>query len=359
MTWSAIDPAELDLAPELGTATYRIGVIGAGGIVRASHLPAYRSQGWEVVRIASRTAERARAVADEFGIADASGDPMDVIRDERVEVVDISMPPHLQRDLCEAAFGAGKDVMVQKPMATTLEDARAIVAAAAEADRTLAVNQNGRWDPAIRACHELIRRGTFGHLVVAQIDLHTRQPWQTFWTDAEHYPRLMLLGMSIHHLDQFRFLFGDPVEITAVTSTYPGQPWAGDSIALYVLRYPSGLIATAFDDGFPWNRDWSVRYRIEGTDAIARGEIGWPSGDFSTLEFTTRERPDSWISPAFSRRWFPDAFAGTMGELFRAIETKTEPSISGRDNLGTLRLVEAAYRSAEARRTVLLEEVEA
>ena len=52
-----IDPAELDLAPELGSTSYRIGVIGAGGIVRASHLPAYASMGWDVVRIASRTME--------------------------------------------------------------------------------------------------------------------------------------------------------------------------------------------------------------------------------------------------------------------------------------------------------------
>lgn len=354
-----IDPAELDLAPELGSATYRIGVIGAGGIVRTCHLPAYRSVGWDVIRIASRTETSAQAAAREFDIPAASGDFMDVIRDDRVEVVDLSLPPHLHRELAEAAFAAGKHVLIQKPMTTTLDDARAIVDAAARAGRKLAVNQNGRWDPAIRACRELIRRGVFGTLVTASFELRTRQPWQAFWTDAEQYPRLMLLGMSIHHLDQFRFLFGDPAEVTAVTSTYPGQPWAGDSIAIYALRYESGLLAVGFDDGFPWIRDWSVDYRIEGLDAIARGDIGWPTGGFSTLEFTTRERPDSWIRPAFSRKWFPDAFVATMGELFKAIETDTEPSISGADNLHTLRLVEAAYRSAAERRTVRLEEIPA
>ena len=67
----------------------------------------------------------------------------------------------------------------------------------------------------------------------------------------------MLLGMSIHHLDQFRYLFGEPLEITAHLATHPDQPWAGESSALYVLRYESGLLATDFDDGFPWMRDWS------------------------------------------------------------------------------------------------------
>ena len=102
---------------------------------------------------------------------------------------------------------------------------------------------------------------------------------------------------------------------------------------MYVLRYEDGLLATGFDDGFPWTRDWSEAYRIEGLDGIARGDIGWPTGGFSTLEFTTRDRPDTWLRPAFSRKWFPDAFLATMGELFLAIEEDREPSISGRDNL--------------------------
>ena len=352
-----IDPGELDIAPQLGTESYRIGVIGAGKIVRECHLPAYRSAGWEVVRIASRTAESAQAAADEFDIADVSGDFDDVINDERVEVVDISLPSHRHREVAVAALEAGKHVLLQKPMANTLEDAQAIVAVAEGAGVKLAINQNGRWDPAIRACRELLDRGVFGQLITASVEMRTRQPWQEYWKDDANYPRLMLLGMSIHHLDQFRYLFGEPLEITAHLATYPGQPWAGESIALYVLRYESGLLATGFDDGFPWTRDWSEDYRIEGLEGIARGEIGWPSGGFSTLEYTTRDRPDAWIKPAFTRKWFPDAFVATMGELFLAIEEDREASICGKDNLHTLRLVEAGYRSAAERRTVRLDEV--
>ncbi len=155
-------------------------------------------------------------------------------------------------------------MLLQKPMANTLAEARAIVDAADRAGVTLAVNQNGRWDPAIQACRALLDRGVFGQLITASIEMRTRQPWQEYWKDDANYPRLMLLGMSIHHLDQFRFLFGEPLEITAHLATYPGQPWAGDSIALYVLRYESGLLATGFDDGFPWTRDWSERLPHRG-----------------------------------------------------------------------------------------------
>ena len=352
-----IDPRELDIAPALGSGRHRIGVIGAGKIVRECHLPAYQANGWEVVRIASRTEASARAAADAFGIEDASGTFADVIEDERVEVVDISLPSHRHPEVAIAALEAGKHVLLQKPMANSLEEARPIVAAAERAGVKLAVNQNGRWDPAIRACRELLDRGAFGQLITASVEMRTRQPWQEYWKDDEHYPRLMLLGMSIHHLDQFRYLFGEPLEITAHLTTYPGQPWAGESIALYVLRYESGLLATGFDDGFPWTRDWSEHYRIEGLEGIARGRIGWTDQGFSTLEYTSAQVPDAWIRPAFSRKWFPDAFAATMGELLLAIEQDREPSISGRDNLSTLRLIEAGYRSAAERRTVRLDEI--
>lgn len=349
--------AELDAPIRRPVRDYAIGMIGAGGIVRTSHLPAYRERGWTVAHVSSRTIENARAVANEFGIAKASADWRAVIDDPAVEVVDVSVPTHLNEQVCLAAFEAGKPVLVQKPIALDLAAARRIVDAAAAHGVPLAVNQNGRWDPAIRALKTLIAHGTFGQLVTASMELRTRQPWQEFWEWPE-YERLMLVGMSIHHLDQFRYLFGDPIEVTAVTSTYPGQPWKGDSIAFYSLRFAGGLIAVGLDDGFPWTRDWSVTYRVEGIDAIARGSIGWPTGGYSTLEYTTSANPDAWLKPAFTTKWFPDAFGGTMGALFDYVTTGIQPETSGRNNLGTMRMVEACYRSAAERRTVTLEEID-
>ena len=113
-----LDPGELDIAPQAWLEAYRIGVIGAGKIVRECHLPAYRMAGWEVVRIASRTAESAQAAADVFGIPDASDDFLDVIHDARVEVVDISLPSHRHREVAVAALGAGSTSCSRSPWPT-------------------------------------------------------------------------------------------------------------------------------------------------------------------------------------------------------------------------------------------------
>jgi len=75
------------------------------------------------------------------------------------------------------------------------------------------------------------------------------------------------------------------------------------------------------------------------------------------MDFTTRSEPGYWFQPRWDRVWFPDAFAGTMAQLMRAVEDDTEPEISGADNLHTLAIVDACYRSIYEERKVTLTEI--
>jgi predicted dehydrogenase len=98
---------------------------------------------------------------------------------------------------------------------------------------------------------------------------------------------------------------------------------------------------------------------VEGTSGLARGTIGWPEYPArvpSTLDFSTTRQPNCWFQPRWSETWFPDAFVGPMAQLLVALETNTEPEISGQDNLRTMALVEACYRSSEERRVVAMSE---
>jgi predicted dehydrogenase len=93
---------------------------------------------------------------------------------------------------------------------------------------------------------------------------------------------------------------------------------------------------------------------------MARGTIGWPEYPKptpSTLDYTTREHQGAWVQPRWSEVWFPDAFVGPMAQLLCALEERSEPEISGRDNLGTMALVDACYQSAREHRAVNLAEI--
>jgi predicted dehydrogenase len=98
---------------------------------------------------------------------------------------------------------------------------------------------------------------------------------------------------------------------------------------------------------------------MEGTNGLAIGDIGWCKDPYttpSTIRYAAKG-DETFHRPKWKESWFPDAFAGTMAQLMVALETQTEPTISGRDNLGTMALVEAAYRSTAEHRAVSLSEL--
>jgi predicted dehydrogenase len=350
MARSEID-LDLKYLPEFGKNTsYGIGCIGAGFIMKDIHLAAYNEAGFNVVGIASRTKANAEVAAAQNDIDTVYDTWQELIADPQVEIVDIAYPPHEQLAVVREVVKQPhvKGVLAQKPLASTLEDAREIVRLCDEAGKILSVNQNMRYDQSMRALKTLLDRGYLGEPVVAQITMHARPHWQKF---IEGYGRVALLNMSIHHLDVFRFLFGDPEKILVSIRTDPRTEFAHrDGMAFSILEYDNGMRAIALDNCFTWV-DHGIEWRVEGTEGVAKGTIGWPNypaGSPSTIDFTTRKQPGYWFQPRWSEQWFPQAFAGTMGQLMKAIETSKEPELSGKDNLRTMALIEAAYQSAES-----------
>lgn len=353
----------LDLAgrvgPDLPPKTdYRIGCIGAGFIMKDIHLVSYAEADFDVVAIASRTPAHAKAAAKEHSIDTVHATWQELLDDERVEIVDIAFPPDRQLEIVREAAKRPhiKGILAQKPVAFTLEEAVEMVRICDESGVKLGVNHNMRYDQSMRALKALLDEGKLGETVVAEIVMNARPHWQDF---IKPYGRIALLNMSIHHLDAFRFLFGDPERVISSFRPDPSHDFPHeDGMAFYILEYAHGLRAIGLDNCFTW-ADHRIEWRVEGTDGIAKGTIGWPDypeGSPSTIDWTTRAMDGHWERPRWSERWFPQAFKGTMGQLMRAIQDDREPEISGRTTLGTMALVEAAYRSGREGRAVPLAE---
>jgi predicted dehydrogenase len=339
---------------------FRIGCIGAGFIMRDCHLAAYRKAGFNPVAIASRTPARAQAVAQQHAIPRCYDTIEQLLDDPEIEVLDIAVPPDKQLDILLAACGRGdhiRGILAQKPLALSVAQARQCVEACRAAGVTLAVNQNMRYDQSVRAMKDLLQRGWLGQPVLGTIDMRAIPHWMPW---SEGLPSLSTFIMSIHHLDTFRYWFGTPDRVLASTRPDPRTRFPHtDGINLYILEYDNGCRASAWDD--VWTgpshegcaADIAIRWRIEGTEGLARGTIGWPSYPQrtpSTLDFATRRQGHVWQQPRWSEVWFPDAFIGTMAQLLCAIEEGSEAEISGRDNLDTIALCQAVYTAAREHR---------
>jgi predicted dehydrogenase len=245
----------------------------------------------------------------------------------------------------------------------TVREARECVDLCASAGIVLAVNQNMRYDQSVRAMKDLLRRGWLGDPVLATIEMRAIPHWMPW---SETLPSLSTFVMSIHHLDAFRYWFGTPDRVLASTRPDPRTSFPHtDGVNLYILEYDDGRRAAAWDD--VWTgpskegaaADIFIRWRMEGTQGMARGTIGWPSYPTptpSTLDYTTPREPGVWVQPRWPEVWFPDAFVGTMAQLLCALEDGAEPEISGRDNLETIGLCQAVYAAAREHRVTTVRE---
>jgi predicted dehydrogenase len=361
-----MDPP-LDYLPRLPRRRdWRIGCLGAGFIMRDCHLAAYRQAGFNPVAIASRDPARARAVAELHRIPRAHAAYAELLADPAVEVLDVAVPPDAQPDLIRAAVarpGPLRGILAQKPLAMSVREARSCVEACAAAGVALAVNQNMRYDQSVRALKDLLRRGVLGQPVLGTIEMRAVPHWMPW---SQGLPSLSTFIMSIHHLDTFRYWFGTPDRVLASTRPDPRTRFPHrDGVNLYILEYDSGLRAASWDDVWagPVKEgcagDVGVSWRVEGTEGLARGSIGWPRYPErapSTLDYATRARPGAWESPRWNEVWFPDAFVGTMAQLLCALEDGAEPEIGGRDNLETIALCEAVFAAARDHRATTVRE---
>ena len=360
--FSRMDAFELGYLPKLPQRKdWRIGVAGAGFIVRDCHLVAYRNAGFNPVAIVSRKRETAQAVAELHGIPKVHDSIDDLLADASIEVLDVAVPPDAQPDLIRKAVALGKNrlrgILAQKPLALSVKEARDLVTRCADAGIALAVNQNMRFDKSVRAAKDILNRGWLGEPVLATIDMRAVPHWMPW---AQGLPSLSTFVMSIHHLDTFRYWLGTPDRVLASTRPDPRTQFPHcDGINLYILEYENGARASSWDDVWagPCKEgvagDIGIRWRIEGTDGLMQGTIGWPkypAREPSTIEYSTRRQPGMWFRPKWDAVWFPDAFVGTMAQLLVAIESGTEPEIGGRDNLETIALCEAVFAAATEHR---------
>jgi predicted dehydrogenase len=344
---------------------FRIGCIGAGFIMADVHLAAYAAAGFPAVAIASRTKAKAAEVAARWNIPTVHENPQALIEDAQVEILDIAFPPDQQPDLIRHALKQPhiKAILAQKPIAMNFDTARALVAEAKATGKILSVNQNMRFDQSIRVLKQLLERGDLGEPVLATIEMRAIPHWQPF---LKSYDRLTLLNMSIHHLDVLRFLFGDPESINTIARTDPRTRFAHtDGITVSTLRFAGGLLAVSMEDVWAGpareggGSDIYIKWRVEGSKGLAIGSIGWPDypkGSPSTLRYAAQSTGGEWTQPSWTTMWFPGAFVGVMEQLQHAVDKGETPELNGADNLKTMALVEAGYRSIAQNRSVALSE---
>ena len=321
---------------------WRIGLVGFGGIAGA-HAPAYQSAGWQIAAVADPDpVARARAEEQCPG-AHVYDNLHDLVADGQVEVVSVLTQSTVREEPVLAAIGAGKPVQTEKPLASSLEEAERMVAAAGEADVRLAVSQNRRWDAGNFMAAHIIRAGLIGEPYYAGITIFGSQ--DVGLADHPFYSRradFITVQWNNHMADLLRYWTGrDARRVFARTGRMKGQNFVGDNLLLAVTDFGEGVTGHVAHSELLRSSLSDEQCRVDGDKgSLVFGLCGqelWLESDVvgggvKELDMTGIE--------------WPSSMCGPMGDLLISIEQNREPLVSGRRNLATIRTVIAEHRSA-------------
>lgn len=342
----------LDYKPALPEHPRPIVLIGAGGIVRDAHLPAYRKAGFEVFGLADIVVDKAQKLADEYNIPHVfssaekavSAAPPGVIYDLAL------MPAQSLKVLKELPDEA--TVLIQKPMGDYLEQAKEIYSVCKRKKLTAAVNFQLRYAPFVSAARQIINEGLIGDIYDMEVRLTTYTPWQIFPGIAGH-ERLEIMYHSIHYIDLIRSFLGTPRGVMAKTLRHPEKAVSSSRTTLLfdygdTLR---GVINTNHDHEFgSYNQESFIKW--EGTKGAIKAKMGllldYPKGKEDRFEYcllNEKEEP-RWMTKELDISWFPDAFIGTMSNVMRFVEGSSNTLTSRiEDAIETMAVAECAYQS--------------
>ena len=340
---------------ELPRAPRPIVILGAGGIVKDAHLPAYRKAGYPVFGIYNRTVERAQALADEYGIEHVFGSVADAVAAAPADAVyDIALMPEQYLETLEA-LPDGAPVLIQKPLGQDLAAGRALLEVCHRKSLVAAVNTQLRFAPYVAAARKLIAEGAIGELYDLEIRVQVDTPWNLF-PHVFGLDRLEINMHSVHYLDLVRSFLGDPDGVSAVTVHHPAKREVANTRSTILLRYRDRplrvTISTNHDHAFgPAHEESYIKW--EGTKGAIFAQMGllldYPTGGPDVLEMVLdAEKDKGWQPVPFEGSWFPDAFIGSMAAVQRFVEGSipTLPT-SVDDVFRTMALVEAAYASQD------------
>lgn len=323
-------------------------ILGTGGIVRDSHLPAYQSYGIPVAGVWNRNKDRAKAVASGFEIPTVFDSIADaVIRDD--VIYDIATSPAAYLDILEA-LPEGAAVLIQKPMGLNMADADAILEVCERRRLIAAVNFQLRFSPMMLAIRSALKAGFFGTLTEIEVHLNLVTPWAQF-PNLVGDPRVEIVAHSVHYIDLIQSLIDVPKGVFARSFSYPGSQLT-DTRTSAILEYDAPLRVTmSINHHHDFGRSHqSSQIRFEGDKGAAIAKLGvlldYPKGEPDALWMGPRG--GALTSVPLSGSWFPDAFAYVMANVQRyaagddqMLETSVQSAWQ------TMAIVEALYRSTE------------
>lgn len=343
----------------------KIAVVGAGFAGRVVHLPGYRASFAPVAALCDLDEARARALAKEYSIPNVYTDWHRMVAEVEPDIVSVCLPNVFHHEVTVAALEAGSHVLCEKPLATSVAEARSMFEAARCNDRILMTAQNFRFQPPAQAIKRAVESGALGQIYHAESTAMRRMgipTWGAFHQRAFSAGGC-LLDIGVHMLDQTLWLMGNPTPTTVSAVTQQrfgrrpeiaaayGNAWNPslfdvEDFAVALVRFQDGasLILRAC---------WASHIADSRFSSQLLGTEGGAITDPPTIY---RLRDGMQVDEGFKNLPRSSGWEREVVHFLAVVRGEAEPLVKEEETMNVQRILDATYRSAEEGREVEVED---
>jgi len=342
----------------------KVGIIGTGNI-SAEHITAYSEfpDRCKIVALCDIYPERSYEKIEQFGLKDVDvyPDHKELLARGDLDLISVSTPPQCHAEIAANAMNAGCNVLVEKPMAASLEECDMLLEVQKKTGKILSVMSQNRFFDNIQDVKAVLETGMTGRILHAQVE-------SCWWRGLSYYDLWWrgrwenegggcTLNHAVHHIDMMLWVMGMPESVTAVISNANHNNSEVEDISVAILGYPNGALTQLTSSVIHHGEPQQIIFQCEKARVSSPWKVcanlaqpnGFPSDkNDAELEGKLNEFVENRRKLEYTR------FIGQIENVLSAVENNTSPLVTGQDGRNAVELITAIYKAGTLEQKICL-----
>jgi len=340
----------------------KVAILGAG-FISDIHLECYHRfiPEAEVVAVYARNAEKAKDFAAKHHIGKWYTDVDALINESGSEIIDICLPNFLHADACIKAAKAGKHIIIEKPLAVTLEEADAMIDACKKAGVKLMYAEELCFAPKYERVRHLVKEGAVGEVYMLKQSEKHSGPHTDWFYDVNLAGGGVLMDMGCHAMEWFRWMLGNAKAksvYASMSTVYHKERTKGEDNSIVIIEFENGVTAVA-ENSWAKHGGMDDRSEVHGTGGVIYADLFMGNSAISYSKHGygyAMEKADTTVGWSFTvfEEAFNQGYPHELQHFVDCVRNNKEPLVTGEDGRVVLEILYAAYASAGQGKKIML-----